>query len=74
MALFLFHFNNFQIGKVSVEELTSNFENIVKNSLKSVDFDVDGVVFEVVNDEIKSHMGSNRKFHRWQIAFQGKQR
>jgi DNA ligase (NAD+) len=53
----------------SVEELKSNFENIVKDSLISVDFDVDGVVFEVVNDEIKSHMGSNRKFHRWQIAF-----
>jgi len=53
----------------SVEELKSNFENIVKNSLRSVDFDVDGVVFEVVNDEIKRHMGSNRKFHRWQIAF-----
>jgi len=52
-----------------VEELKSNFENIVENSLKSVDFDVDGVVFEVVNDEIKMHMGSNRKFHRWQIAF-----
>jgi len=53
----------------SLEELKSNFENIVKNALRSVDFDVDGVVFEVVNDEIKSHMGSNRKFHRWQIAF-----
>jgi len=53
----------------SVEELKSNFDNIVQSSLKSVDFDVDGVVFEVVNDEIKTHMGSNRKFHRWQIAF-----
>jgi len=53
----------------SVEEFKSNFENIVKSSLISVDFDVDGVVFEVVNDEIKGHMGSNRKFHRWQIAF-----
>ena len=53
----------------NIEEFKSNFENIVKNSLISVDFDVDGVVFEVVNDEIKSQMGSNRKFHRWQIAF-----
>jgi len=53
----------------SVEELKSNFENIVKNALITVDFDVDGVVFEVVNDEIKEYMGSNRKFHRWQIAF-----
>jgi len=53
----------------SLKELNSNFEDIVKKCLKSVDFDVDGVVFEVVNDEIKSYMGSNRKFHRWQIAF-----
>ena len=53
----------------SIEEFKSNFENIVKSSLISADFDVDGVVFEVVNDEIKGHMGSNRKFHRWQIAF-----
>ena len=51
------------------EELKSEFENIVQDSLSSVDFDVDGVVFEVINDEIKTHMGSNRKFHRWQIAF-----
>ena len=28
-----------------------------------------GVVFELVNEELKTHMGSNRKFHRWQIAF-----
>ena len=34
-----------------------------------VDFDIDGVVFEIVNPELKVHMGSNRKFHRWQIAF-----
>jgi len=53
----------------SLNDLKLNFENIVEASLKSVDFDVDGVVFEVVNDEIKAHMGSNRKFHRWQIAF-----
>lgn len=53
----------------SLQELKVDFDDIVQNSLSSVDFDVDGVVFEVVNDEIKSHMGSNRKFHRWQIAF-----
>jgi len=52
-----------------LKELKSNFDEIVQDSLTSVDFDVDGVVFEVINDEIKTHMGSNRKFHRWQIAF-----
>jgi DNA ligase (NAD+) len=53
----------------SLQELKVDFDDIVQNSLSSVDFDVDGVVFEVINDEIKSYMGSNRKFHRWQIAF-----
>jgi DNA ligase (NAD+) len=27
------------------------------------------VVFEIVSPELKEYMGSNRKFHRWQIAF-----
>ena len=66
---FFVPFNQLPNWQGSVEELKTNFENIVQNSLKSVDFDVDGVVFEVTNDEIKTHMGSNRKFHRWQIAF-----
>jgi len=53
----------------TLDSLKTDFKKIVEDSLSSVDFDVDGVVFEVVNDEVKSHMGSNRKFHRWQIAF-----
>jgi len=66
---FFVPFQQLPYWKGSVQELIANFEIIVKDSLNSVDFDVDGVVFEVVNDEIKTHMGSNRKFHRWQIAF-----
>ena len=53
----------------TIREFTENFENIVNRLEKEVDFDVDGVVFELVNQELKAHMGSNRKFHRWQIAF-----
>ena len=66
---FFVPFNQLPNWTGSLEELKSNFDNIVQDSLISVDFDVDGVVFEVINNEIKSHMGSNRKFHRWQIAF-----
>lgn len=50
-------------------EFTDNFESIVNELESGVDFDIDGVVFELVNQELKTHMGSNRKFHRWQIAF-----
>ena len=53
----------------SIEELKAGFDSIIDDIPSSVDFDVDGVVFEVCNDTLKKHMGSNRKFHRWQIAF-----
>ena len=53
----------------SISEFTNNFNSIVGDLESGVDFDIDGVVFEIVNSELKSHMGSNRKFHRWQIAF-----
>ena len=52
-----------------ITAFTDNFESIVNELEIGVDFDVDGVVFELVNEELKTHMGSNRKFHRWQIAY-----
>ena len=53
----------------SISEFTNNFNSIVSDLESGVDFDIDGVVFEVVNTDMKLHMGSNRKFHRWQIAY-----
>ncbi|MDX6035890.1 hypothetical protein [Acinetobacter baumannii] len=53
----------------SIEELLSNFESILESMWNSVDFDIDGLVLETTNAPIKEHMGSTRKFHRWQIAF-----
>ncbi|MDP3332065.1 MAG: helix-hairpin-helix domain-containing protein [Methylococcaceae bacterium] len=50
-------------------DLTAQFEVIVEKVFKSVDFDVDGVVFEVTNELIKQHVGATRHHHRWQIAY-----
>lgn len=52
-----------------IDSLSARFESIVNEALAAVDFDVDGVVFEVTNEDLKVQMGANRKFHRWQIAF-----
>ena len=52
-----------------IESFSAHFQSIVSELESGVDFDVDGVVFELTNEQLKSHMGSNRKFHRWQIAF-----
>ena len=53
----------------SIEEFKIQFLDIVSRLEEGVDFDIDGVVFEIINPVLKERMGSNRKFHRWQIAF-----
>jgi len=52
-----------------IKSFSEHFQSIVSELENGVDFDIDGVVFELINDQLKAHMGSNRKFHRWQIAF-----
>lgn len=50
-------------------ELIPNFEAIVANVHTLVDYDVDGVIFEVTDGRIKQHLGATRHHHRWQIAY-----
>lgn len=49
-------------------ELEQNLEEIFKQQLGAVDYDVDGVIFEIIDDELKEYMGATRHHHRWQIA------
>ena len=51
------------------ETLLADFEAIIEKIWNAVDFDVDGVILEVIADEIKANMGATRHHHRWQIAF-----
>ena len=67
-ALFV-PFNQLPHWLGGINEFRKQFLDIVSQLEGGVDFDIDGVVFEIVNPELKKHMGSNRKFHRWQIAF-----
>ncbi|WXT99564.1 MAG: DNA ligase [Catillopecten margaritatus gill symbiont] len=66
-ALFV-PFNQLPTRSVGINELEAQFTQIVSEMIE-IDFDVDGVVFEVTNEDLKQEMGANRKFHRWQIAF-----
>ena len=52
-----------------ITKILADFESIVEEVWNSVDFDIDGVIFEVTNESIKEHMGATRHHHRWQIAF-----
>jgi DNA ligase (NAD+) len=50
-------------------EIIANFEAIIEDMWKVVDFDIDGVILESTHTKLKEHMGATRKSHRWQIAF-----
>lgn len=52
-----------------IDELSQQFNTAVADILHGVDFEVDGVVLSTINAELRSEMGSTRKFHRWQLAF-----
>ncbi len=67
-ALFV-PFKQLPFWQGGIKEFKNQFSDIVSELESGVDFDIDGVVFEIVNVDLKAHMGSNRKFHRWQIAY-----
>ncbi len=51
------------------DELLRDFEQRVQAAWQSVDYDVDGVVLEATDPELKQYMGATRHHHRWQLAF-----
>lgn len=51
------------------DALSGRFEDVVADLWDRVDFDIDGVVFEISDEKVKEYMGATRHHHRWQIAF-----
>lgn len=53
----------------TAEQLLADLASLIEQTPALVDYDVDGVVFEITDAALKSQMGSTRHHHRWQIAF-----
>jgi DNA ligase (NAD+) len=53
----------------SAKEILEQFEAIVHTVTAKVEYDVDGVIFEVADARIRQYMGATRHHHRWQIAY-----
>jgi DNA ligase (NAD+) len=68
-AAVFFPFSELPDWQGSAADLVANFEQIIANVPALVDYDVDGVIFEVTDDRIKQHLGATRHHHRWQIAY-----
>ena len=68
-AAVFFPFSELTDWRGSADELKADFDNIVANIHTLVDYDVDGVIFEVTDERVKQHLGATRHHHRWQIAY-----
>jgi len=53
-------------------ELLENTESIIQELTQQVDYPIDGVVAEVINEDVKAYMGATSHHYRWQIAIKSK--
>jgi DNA ligase (NAD+) len=61
-------FSSLEDTVCSIGHFNLNYDSIIQTAKESVLFDIDGVIIEVTNREIKAHMGATQKAHRWMIA------
>ncbi|MEY4767955.1 MAG: ligase, partial [Pseudomonadota bacterium] len=52
-----------------IDQLREQFKTIIEEYWHKVDYEVDGVILEIVDVELKNYMGATRHHHRWQIAY-----
>lgn len=53
----------------SINDFMDHQKDIIDDVWSMVDYDVDGVVLECVDEEIKQSLGHTSHHHRWQLAF-----
>ncbi|MBN2645478.1 MAG: DNA ligase [Desulfuromonadaceae bacterium] len=55
------------------DELKNQLSQIIDQLYQAVDFDMDGIILEITDEELKQYMGATRHHHRWQIALKQNQ-
>ncbi len=56
----------------SADELLKKTEEIKYDLISTIDYPIDGVVVEVINEDVKNYMGATAHHYRWQIAVKTK--
>ncbi len=70
-AVVFYPFEKMESWIGSIESMIADFDNVIQKVWKSVKYDVDGVVLEVLDPKLKKYMdmGSTAPHHKWQIAY-----
>jgi len=65
-------YNRMQFIEVDGQRLVEHTKSLVNDLLTDIDYPTDGVVVEVTDDRLKTHMGATAHHYRWQIAIKSK--
>jgi DNA ligase (NAD+) len=53
-------------------EMIENMEKIMTSLIDNTDYPTDGIIVEVMNEDVKNYMGATTHHYRWQIAVKTK--
>ncbi len=65
-------YNQLPSWKGDGDTLLEKIDAVSEHLMENTDYPMDGVVVEVVDDQLKAHMGATSHHHRWQIAVKRK--
>jgi|WetSurMetagenome_2_1015567.scaffolds.fasta_scaffold21762_2 DNA ligase (NAD+) len=68
-AAVFFPFAALRSWQGSIDDFLSKFDEVVSDVRNSVNYDVDGIIIEIANDDIRRSMGATKHHHRWQLAY-----
>lgn len=72
-AVVFYPFTEMDSRIVPIDKLMDDFSGLIENLLIPVKYDVDGVVLEVEDQQLKDYMdlnlSPNKPYHAWQIAY-----
>jgi DNA ligase (NAD+) len=68
-AVVFYPFKKMKSWTGSIDKMISEFDNIVQEVWKYINYDIDGVVLEVTDPVLRNYMGSTSQHHKWQIAY-----
>ena len=68
-AVVFFPFKKMKSWTGTIDKLIAEFDSVVQEVWKYVNYDVDGVVLEVTDTVLRNYMGFTSQHHKWQIAY-----
>nr|WP_320115354.1 helix-hairpin-helix domain-containing protein [uncultured Desulfuromonas sp.] len=72
-AVVFYPFSSLPERQRSADNLIESVADLSRELRDSLDYDMDGIVIEITDDELKTYMGATRHHHRWQIAYKQNQ-